>query len=408
MSAVDIAPQRASRFAASLVCVALFITPLLAIPSPKSCAYIMIVAAFGGLVARLKDRPWRGFTFKSWPLWAWGAVAFMMWALLATGLNGFAHKAVSSFLKTAIVLIAGGIFLRGAMLVTAEQARRFLNTYIWMFLFCVALYSIENVTGHPLFRLLRGLPFDVRVETSETNRSAVALVLMIWPLMAWLLYRKKTITAIGLYAGTLLCVTVTGESQSALMGLVAGGLIYGLAALTRFGLWGKKLVFAAALCTLCAMPMITMALSQHAASYLAQWRTAAADQRLHIWTAVNHKIVEKPFMGWGLEATRTSAKTVVDDVGAYKRWETIYHPHNGDLQIWLETGVVGVALACFFLAGISMVLLPGAAPLAQFSAIYAIALVGYGLWQGWWIAVIFLAAGFTKITHTAVRDDVPN
>ena len=70
------------------------------------------------------------------------------------------------------------------------------------------------------------------------------------------------------------------------------------------------------------------------------------------------------------------------------------HPHNMFLQAWVEMGLFGgLLLACIWLAwGWSVWRQPwrrlspfGTAVLA---AVPIVALVGYGAWQAWWIAVL--------------------
>ena len=64
------------------------------------------------------------------------------------------------------------------------------------------------------------------------------------------------------------------------------------------------------------------------------------------------------------------------------------HPHNAALQIWVELGAVGAALAflifAFLLRSIARLYADAAAPrLALVAGAGMVALVGHGAWQGW-------------------------
>ncbi|MGY2047391.1 O-antigen ligase family protein [Methylobacterium sp. JK268] len=82
------------------------------------------------------------------------------------------------------------------------------------------------------------------------------------------------------------------------------------------------------------------------------------------------------------------------------------HPHNSFLQVWVELGIVGAALAA---AGMLLTLralaawpVPErAAALAAIAAAASIAFVGHGAWQGWWIAGLgALVAWLRALRHT--------
>ena len=72
------------------------------------------------------------------------------------------------------------------------------------------------------------------------------------------------------------------------------------------------------------------------------------------------------------------------------------HPHSAPVQAWVETGLVGAALlalaALACLARLRRLPAADLAPrLALFSAAFAIAAVGHGAWQGWWVAALAAA-----------------
>jgi O-antigen ligase len=111
-------------------------------------------------------------------------------------------------------------------------------------------------------------------------------------------------------------------------------------------------------------------------------------QRLDIWTFSTARIREKPWAGWGLDASRTFGDKV------------LLHTHDAALQIWLELGAVGAILAAVFWIGLWGVIEVWARrdrPLAAAAAATAVAYLtigalSFGVWQEWWLALGAMAA----------------
>ncbi|HZB63064.1 MAG TPA: O-antigen ligase family protein, partial [Microvirga sp.] len=112
-----------------------------------------------------------------------------------------------------------------------------------------------------------------------------------------------------------------------------------------------------------------------------------------LWLSFGAAVREQPFLGAGFGVSpRIALTSVAQKVPKEQRTMlAIGHPHNASLQIWVELGAVGVALALAvvltllctvareppMMASASMALIAGAA---------TVALVGHGAWQGWWAA----------------------
>lgn len=126
--------------------------------------------------------------------------------------------------------------------------------------------------------------------------------------------------------------------------------------------------------------------------------------RFYIWNFVSNQIAQKPFLGWGFDASRyfPEVKTLLE---FYSRsGSVIYtdpngsviplHPHNGFLQIWLEGGSIGILLflsmmyagltnlfkvftsskeKAIFMGGICTLFIPFC--------------VSFGIWQTWWVGI---------------------
>lgn len=124
-------------------------------------------------------------------------------------------------------------------------------------------------------------------------------------------------------------------------------------------------------------------------------------QKLHrfmIWSYVKEKILDKIILGHGFSSSKHMGnEKLITDYG------TIYqliplHAHNSILQIWLELGIIGLFL--FFL--IIKIIFNKIFHFNQYSKkissvavasslmVFLIAQSSYGIWQSWWITIIFI------------------
>ena len=137
----------------------------------------------------------------------------------------------------------------------------------------------------------------------------------------------------------------------------------------------------------------------------------SAAHRLKIYEFSSRKILEKPLLGWGMDASRSipGGNETIDirDCG-YRGGPIItrsvgqlpLHPHNASLQAWLELGAVGVVI---FFGSLGLLLFrlqyrhvsgEGRPLIASlFTAFFTVYNIGFGLWQSWLIfALISLCA----------------
>ena len=118
--------------------------------------------------------------------------------------------------------------------------------------------------------------------------------------------------------------------------------------------------------------------------------------RAAIWEFVGDRIAEKPVLGWGMNASRSipNGHTTISG-GAEK---IPLHPHNFSLQLWLELGGVGAVLASVALGFLGLRCagsrLRQSVLVATLATALFVASVGYGMWQGWWFATLWLLCAF--------------
>jgi O-antigen ligase len=231
------------------------------------------------------------------------------------------------------------------------------------------------------------------VDRVELNRGTVVLVLFFWP-AAYAMYRdglqRRIVT---LFLLLLMAILVPNSSQTALVGLLLGAAVFFLCRI-HARLVSRTIMALVVICFLAA-PFLAQALYVQRDN-LPPWKEAAMKQRVTIWKVVSDKIFEKPVAGWGYEATRNAASDVVKHVQPY-RWKKVMHPHNMPLQVWVDFGAVGVAIAVFILLAIFLYLerLPATAfpfGFGLFSSALLMGSIGYGAWQSWWLGALGISA----------------
>ena len=144
--------------------------------------------------------------------------------------------------------------------------------------------------------------------------------------------------------------------------------------------------------------------------------SASSKSRVFAWSLASEKVAERPLTGHGIEASKEWRETFADkpDLLALMKqstditgipWEKYRilpgHPHNMGLQLWAETGLVGVALACtalfllaFLLPPPSMLSMPvSAAAAGLIGATFSLFSLSYSLWnEAFWANVCLVAA----------------
>lgn len=225
------------------------------------------------------------------------------------------------------------------------------------------------------------------------KRSVTAILILGWPLAAylWLTGRRPIAVAVALLF--LIATYVAHSSATAL------GLAVGLVVLVAAALCPKRGSLAVA-AALGAGLLIAPVLGDTAARILPQrlverLHFAHAADRIAIWQSFGEVVKRRPIAGVGFGTSSAMPRDpVAAEVPAERRVLLgAWHPHNGYLQVWAETGLIGAALfgATLLLSVLALGRLPrtrAAASCAMVASAGAVMLVGHGIWQGWWSAVI--------------------
>ena len=225
------------------------------------------------------------------------------------------------------------------------------------------------------------------------NQIAVGLAILTWPVAAWLIQSGRKVLALiaaALMVGTIALLEDAAAKTALAASLPITVLLYG---------WRCRIARVAALLSVIAIltaPLTLPALGRlPAVLATADAIKGSAGHRLLIWSFVGDRIAERPWLGWGLDASRAIPGGKEEIRPGLNRLPL--HPHNAALQVWLELGLPGSLLFALFVGWLWLRL--GAAPWPR---LYAAAAGGsltaaltaacgaYGIWQEWWLGTLGL------------------
>lgn len=380
--------------------------PVLAVVAPRFLAYGPSLIALALYVCRsLNQRSWKPRHMHS----LYAALAIVGLALVSSLWSAETGVTLERAGKMLLVLVPGALGLGALHYLPADTVRRYLWLVPLSIGICLGLVCIELLFDMPLNRLFNGMQTSDYANPSNLNRPTVTAVLSFFIALAILKSRQQYIAMAGL-AGLILVVLIQTQSQSAILAILTGGVLFTFMPVTIRPVWAGLFVMTAVL-TVCA-PFICLALFGHvdglgASPLQSFFENSYAAERLEIWHFVSAHILQHPWLGYGIEATRN---IIFETEQLYYHGNSVLHPHNFALQIWIEFGVIGVVMACGLFAALLRVIyshkdaLIARMEIATVYAAIAVAAVGYGMWQGWWLGLmilLFFYAGLFRLSRQA-------
>jgi exopolysaccharide production protein ExoQ len=247
-------------------------------------------------------------------------------------------------------------------------------------------FSEARLTGH---------------ELAQLNRTSSIIAMLAWPvalIVAQIYNRYAAATVIGLSAVVLFMLAPSTPVVAFFVGVCAFSITWFSHRL------GKRFLILAFAAAVIVIPLLGT-LAPLAIEFLianVPWPNSEV-HRLVIWQFASERIFENPLFGWGLDASR-AIPGGGDDLFLFQVSDSPItgramplHPHNALVQIWLELGLLGVMLvgAIFSLAvaGIPESTSNRAGPatlVATTACAFTIVQLGFGIWQGWWMASLGL------------------
>ena len=283
---------------------------------------------------------------------------------------------------------------------SGEDARRALRVLAFSLAAIAVITTLEAVTGGQIYLQIKaaiGQPTRADLAARNVARAGYALAVLFWP-TALVLWKGPggRVTTLVLLAGAVAAAVLFDTNAVVAAGL-ASGVVF---AMVRYG--GRIGVLACIGGVMAYLALAPLAADLLAAPGVVQ---EGGDRlswlaRLQIWNHAAHLIEQKPLFGWGMDASRSFAGIPL-------------HPHDAALQLWLELGLVGVALVGLFWGWVfigverlqRMDPAVAAAGAASASAYLTIGAPRFGVWQEGWLALGALT--FAVVLLLARSRDLP-
>lgn len=189
-------------------------------------------------------------------------------------------------------------------------------------------YSYVDIT------LNEGMPGRVFSVFDNPNAFAEVLVMLI-PLAVALVFCSSSLP------GRLCALCAAG------VGVLALGMTYGRASwvggVAAAGvfvfLWNRKLIPGLLLLGVCALPLLPDTIFNRILTIF-NWKDTSTSSRFPLYQAALEMIRERPVRGAGLGTD--VVRLAIKDMNLYHGTAPFVHSHNLYLQIWLETGLIGI------------------------------------------------------------------
>ena len=334
----------------------------------------------------------------------WIAVGFVVlcWASAAWSIVP-RHSLASALQMTAIA--AGSLVFIAQRSLPGPVAERVFQVLLVACVVGAVMVFIDKELDFPLESLLTARP-GVQSST-KYNRGLDYLVLIAWPELAWLWWRRYWKCSV-VFAVAVIAALTLGSSLAGRLAGVSGAIVLVLAwcvpRLVAAGLaWGT--VALAAL-----LPVALRGLSANRALLVPYIKTSGIN-RLEIWDYTTARVLERPLLGWGLSSA-SAVPIRADELAQYVYVRgTGTYSHNQWLELWIETGalgaMVGLVLAIVVLRRIRR--LPAwVRPFgyAAFASAMTVACINFEVTtDSWWAALA--ASGFLFMTLGRLVVDGP-
>ncbi len=277
-----------------------------------------------------------------------------------------------------------------AMVAVRRTAARFGLTLLAVGMaLVVAMVLIEFAGSERIYLALKtALHQTARPDLARRNvgRAFYPLALLIWPLSLHLWRKGGRWSALAVFLGLgTLTGAVLFRVDAAIVALLAGG--FAVALVLRVG---RVAVVSAMAATVAYFVLAPLFFSAHGPLGVLHTNGGVAKAswgaRLEIWRIASSLIEQRPFLGWGLDASRAFPGVIP------------LHPHDAALQIWLELGAAGTGLAATFFAWMFVRIeqvrqrdVPlAAAAVGSLVSYLVIGALSFGIWQEWWLGLAAL------------------
>lgn len=326
--------------------------------------------------------------------------------------------------KIAAILISGVFPLMAARAVTSDTLHKhgIITALALTCSLAAIIISFEYSSNFLLTRIVTRVPDDIIQWPASIkmgflmNRSSVFLVLLCLPTLLMLRtcdmpkHRKNALSA--LMAFTVGLVLLTTQSQTAQIAAVVALPMFFYPARKRLA---RRAMLYSVLCAMLVAPLLAVPAQRYLIATGANDAQqgflidASIPHRVEVWKFVSEQIFKSPLYGHGVESTRSLRAGYIMK---HMRSDSVIHPHNAVLQIWVEFGMIGIALAMAFVMWLILRLDTLPAALQRYHSMFFIVMLGvlsmgYGLWQVWLIGMIQTLVALALMAARMTGADIP-
>lgn len=331
------------------------------------------------------------------------AIFFVAWGFAGLAWSAAPGRTAAGALQITFVLPAALSFVATSRTFPAARAPKCARAMLGAFLLGALILLADRIDGFFLLKLIDGKS----VWPTKYNRGIDYFLLILFPTLGFFAARRQW-REVGLLAVAAVLAAAAGFNTTAKIGLP---LAAAAAACGVFAprITGRALAIATA-ATALGLPL-ALRLVAHFRPLIAPHIKPSGLERLEIWDYLSAHVWQKPLFGWGLWTSRLLPATPAEMAHYQKAAGIGIYPHNQFLELWVETGFLGVVLGLAF----TLLILHRAAklPPALRAAAYAtyvmaicVASLGFEITTDSWWAALAASAVLFALFNRALTERV--
>lgn len=280
----------------------------------------------------------------------------------------------------------------------------FLKILTFFLIFLILLQVFADSLHIGLIKKYEGLPYMMK-----PTGSILGLISFVYCALLWI--NNNKILSVFMFVFLIFLIHLT-LCQTAFYGILLATFIFVISYLMPF--WTTRIAMVGSYTVLILSPVLFS--YAFLPSLILKWPSLhwivsrSFYHRFLAWDAYSEKFFEQPFLGWGLESTRS----VLTKPFLAEGYENTIHPHNNALQAYVELGLIGGILYALFFSSLFLFIekqikdrLSVAVCNATLTFGFVASEINHNLWRNYWLSVVALTAGllifFLKAREAQLR-----
>jgi exopolysaccharide production protein ExoQ len=319
-------------------------------------------------------------------LLVWGGLSFF-WAIQPT-------VALKTFLTVSLTFVFFLVFISILLNATPDlilKAYSLLKISGFILIFILISQLVIDEFHLKIFSNYKG-PYMMKPSGSILGLCSFVGCGLLW------IYKNRVLS-ISTFILLILLIYLT-SCQTAFYGIILACLVFILSYMAPF--WITRVAMLSSYTFLVLSPLIYLHLFPLSLVSKLTWviKNTSLFHRFLGWDFLSEKFLDRPFLGWGIEATRHLPTEPELATG----YSNVIHPHNNSIQAYVELGLVGGVLFAFLFASFFWLVekhvkdrLSVAVCNATLAFGFVQAEVTHNLWHNYWISWVALITGFIVI-----------